>query len=116
VSRDSTPHPLDTREQKGKELKNMFCNKCGKEIDDSAVICVNCGVATINMQKQNLQNQPQNPQNQPIIINNSSSSSASAVASVGRIRRHRSFLFDVFMIFITGGLWIIWMIIRPKYY
>ena len=26
--------------------KNMFCRKCGKEIDDEAVICVHCGVST----------------------------------------------------------------------
>lgn len=26
----------------------MFCKKCGKEIDDSAVICPNCGCATDN--------------------------------------------------------------------
>ena len=24
----------------------MFCNNCGKEISDEAVICVHCGVAT----------------------------------------------------------------------
>lgn len=24
----------------------MFCRNCGREIDDKAVICVNCGVAT----------------------------------------------------------------------
>lgn len=28
-----------------KEVK-IFCSHCGKEIDDSAVICVHCGVAT----------------------------------------------------------------------
>ncbi len=26
----------------------MFCQNCGKEIDDNAVICVNCGCATQN--------------------------------------------------------------------
>lgn len=26
----------------------MFCSKCGKEIDDEAVICPNCGVPTAN--------------------------------------------------------------------
>ena len=26
----------------------MFCSKCGKEIDDSAVVCVGCGCPTIN--------------------------------------------------------------------
>lgn len=24
----------------------MFCKNCGKEIDDKAVVCVNCGVTT----------------------------------------------------------------------
>ena len=27
----------------------MFCKNCGKEINDSAVVCPNCGVATDNM-------------------------------------------------------------------
>ena len=57
--------------------------------------------------------------NQPIIINNSSSASSSASASAavtGKVRRHYSVAFDIFMILITGGLWIIWMILRPKYY
>ncbi|MGL4623921.1 MAG: zinc-ribbon domain-containing protein [Culicoidibacterales bacterium] len=26
----------------------MYCKNCGKEIDDNAVVCVNCGVATGN--------------------------------------------------------------------
>ena len=26
----------------------MYCTRCGKQINDSAVICVNCGVATRN--------------------------------------------------------------------
>lgn len=25
----------------------MFCRECGKEISDKAVVCVNCGVSTI---------------------------------------------------------------------
>ena len=29
----------------------MFCSKCGKEIDDSAVICVGCGCPTANYNK-----------------------------------------------------------------
>lgn len=27
----------------------MFCSHCGKEIDDRAVVCVYCGVPTVNM-------------------------------------------------------------------
>lgn len=29
----------------------MFCKNCGKEINDNAVICPNCGVATDKMQQ-----------------------------------------------------------------
>jgi hypothetical protein len=40
----------------------MYCQKCGKEIDDNAVVCPNCGVPTENYQQ---------PQQQPnIVINN----------------------------------------------
>ena len=30
----------------------MFCSNCGSPIDDKAVICVKCGVATSNMPQQ----------------------------------------------------------------
>ena len=29
----------------------MFCKNCGKDIDESAVVCPHCGVATDNMAK-----------------------------------------------------------------
>jgi len=97
----------------------MFCVKCGKNIDDSAVVCVYCGVATKNLES----NQPpQQPQSQPIVINNNTSSSASAAAAAssssgsGRFVRRYSLGFDIFMIIITCGLWVIWMLLRPKYY
>ncbi len=38
------------------------------------------------------------------------------VANVGRMKRKRNLVFDLIMIIITGGLWLIWMMIRPKYY
>lgn len=31
----------------------MYCKKCGKEIDDNAVVCPNCGVPTEKYQQQN---------------------------------------------------------------
>lgn len=40
----------------------MFCSKCGKEIDNEAVVCPHCGVPTANYQR---------PQEQPqVVINN----------------------------------------------
>lgn len=86
----------------------MYCYNCGKQIDDNAVVCIHCGVPTKNMKQE---------KQEPIIINNSSSASAAASASVsGPVRRKYSLIFDIFMICITCGLWLIWMLIRPKYY
>ena len=34
----------------------MFCNNCGKEIDDNAVVCPHCGVA-VNTKSYNGQSQ-----------------------------------------------------------
>ena len=93
----------------------MFCSKCGKEINDEAVVCVHCGCATANYKQSNTE------KDQPIIINNNNSTSSSASASaaaggVSRIKRKYSLLLDIIMICFTGGLWILWMIFRPKYY
>lgn len=93
----------------------MFCSKCGKEISDEAVVCIHCGCATEKMNKR------ENGKEQPIIINNNNSASSAASAAAasglgGRVRRKYSLIFDILMICLTGGLWIIWMIFRPKYY
>lgn len=82
----------------------MYCSKCGKEINDDAVVCVNCGVATQNMKKDN---------DQHIIINNSASSTS--VNPNQKVKKKYNFLLDLILICCTAGLWIIWMIIRPKY-
>lgn len=36
----------------------MYCSKCGKQIDDEAIVCVHCGVPTANY-KQNQQSNVQ---------------------------------------------------------
>ncbi len=48
----------------------MFCNHCGKEIDDKAIICVNCGVPTLNFanKNQSLNEQPVEKKANPIAI------------------------------------------------
>ena len=92
------------------QIKTKFCKHCGEKIPEDAIICTKCGRQVEELKS----NKPDN-----IIINNSASSSSSASASSvnkGPIRRKHSILFDIFMICITGGLWIIWMIVRPKYY
>ncbi len=39
----------------------MYCRNCGKQIDDKAVICVHCGVATDNMPGNRFEAKPAEP-------------------------------------------------------
>ena len=88
------------------EIKTKYCKHCGQKIPEDAVMCTHCGRQVEELKS----SKPEN-----IIINNSASSSSSATAVNMKRRKKHSILFDIFMICITGGLWIIWMIIRPKY-
>ena len=81
-----------------------FCKHCGEKIDKECVVCPICGKQVEELRYENDKN---------IIINNSASSSASMPEK--RKKKYNIFV-DLLLIFITGGLWIIWMILRPKYY
>ncbi|MDR1570202.1 MAG: zinc-ribbon domain-containing protein [Oscillospiraceae bacterium] len=96
----------------------MFCSKCGKQIDDEALTCPGCGCATDNYHYERRLQQVSYEQREaapPVTIVNNNTVNATAYA-VQRTRRHHNILFDLLMICITSGLWIIWMIFRPKYY
>lgn len=94
------------------------CPKCAELLFGDANYCPKCEDLLSN-----IINEQRNPN---IVINNvtssSSSSSSSASASSSstnvnvRVKRKHNLLFDLFMICITSGLWLIWMLIRPKYY
>ncbi|NLL16134.1 MAG: zinc-ribbon domain-containing protein [Clostridiales bacterium] len=56
----------------------MYCYKCGKQIDDEAIICPACGVPTQNFAKQSTPAATAPP---PVTIMNSPSSSSSASSS-----------------------------------
>lgn len=59
----------------------MFCQKCGAQIDDAAVVCPNCGVPTQNYQ-QNSQ-----PQQQPVInVVNSNTNTNTVVNGAGKAK------------------------------
>lgn len=89
----------------------MFCSKCGKEINDEAVVCIHCGCATANYNATNKDD------GQPIVINNNNSAMAAATSvNRGPVKRKYSLALDILMLFLTGGFWVIWMIFRPKYY
>ncbi len=87
----------------------MYCKYCASQIDDDCIICPKCGKQVGEIKS--------NSEPTPVIINNSASSSASAAASVTgtKRRKHYNFLIDLILICCTGGLWLIWMLIRPKY-
>ena len=83
--------------------ETKYCKHCGEEIDKECVVCPKCGKQVEELKYENDKN---------IIINNSASSSASMPEK--RKKKYNIFV-DLLLILFTGGLWIIWMIIRPKY-
>ena len=80
-----------------------FCKHCGSKIDLDCVVCPKCGkqVESLNKDKN-------------IVINNSSSASSVATMPEKKKKKYNG-LVDFILILFTGGLWIIWMIVRPKY-
>lgn len=83
--------------------ETKYCKHCGEQIDKECIICPKCGKQVEELKYENDKN---------IIINNSASSSASMPEK--RKKKYNIFI-DLLLILFTGGLWIIWMIIRPKY-
>lgn len=83
-----------------------YCEHCGNQIEnDNAIVCPTCGEPTKSYNKQSDKN---------IIINNSASAASSSTGPTKQ-KKHYNFLLDLILILCTGGLWIIWMLIRPKY-
>lgn len=83
-----------------------YCEHCGNQIEnDNAIVCPTCGEPTKSYNQQSDKN---------IIINNSASTAASSPGPTKQ-KKHYNFLLDLILILCTAGLWIIWMLIRPKY-
>lgn len=81
-----------------------YCEHCGNQIEnDNAIVCPTCGEPTKSYNKQSDKN---------IIINNSASASSTGPT---KQKKHYNHLLDFILILCTGGLWIIWILIRPKY-
>ena len=84
-----------------------YCKHCGQLIDKECVICVHCGKQVEELKSNSDKN---------IYINNSASAAASSAVSIPEKRKKKyNLLLDLILILCTGGLWIIWMIVRPKY-
>ena len=82
-----------------------FCKHCGEKIDKECVVCPICGkqVEELKCEKE-----------RDIIINNSVSSSSNAVTPTRKKKKY-NLLIDIIMFCITGGFWLIWILVRPKY-
>lgn len=120
----------------------MYCSGCGKKIKDNAVICVHCGCPTNNFNQTNKPNEPIIINNNNNNNNNNGYSgsyndryneryndryntennrynedSKHNVAENKPVREKKKYnlFFDILMTFLTSGLWIIWIILRPKY-
>ncbi|WP_313585276.1 hypothetical protein [Lacrimispora sp.] len=88
-----------------------FCRHCGEVIDADCVVCTKCGkqVEQLSTGKDN-----------PIIINNTASSSASAVNNCATNKRSLPWYLKWFWIFIlgclTGGIyWIVGFVLRVSW-
>ena len=81
--------------------KTKYCKHCGEIIDYDCVVCVKCGKQVEELKY-----------DKNIVINNSSSS---ANFLPEKKKKKYNLLLDLIMIFLTGGLWFIWILIRPKY-
>ena len=106
----------------GNEQK--ICIKCRNKILGNSIFCGMCGTSIVPQQAPQIQPvyiqqpvqqvqpviQTQYVPQQPVVNNYYKPPKTKTVQVVERKRR--SCLFDLFMILITGGLWIIWMIIR----
>jgi hypothetical protein len=90
----------------------IACPYCAEKIQPLAKKCKHCGelldaqlrdIETLKSQKQN------------VYMNaggGGGGASSSSASSAGWAYRQHGLLFHLFMIFITGGLWIFWLIIR----
>lgn len=45
----------------------MFCQKCGKSLDDEAIVCPACGTPTINYSGKRLRQQQRQPSHNPMM-------------------------------------------------
>jgi hypothetical protein len=80
----------------------VFCSKCAKEIDEQAIVCPACGVATANYHRPS--NQQQNQPN--IVITNANTNTNKNVNSnySGRGYIYRSKWTTFFLCFFLGAI------------
>lgn len=78
----------------------MFCNKCGKEIDDEALICPHCGCGTVNYVRNQAKAEVQQVQRQP--AQKKRSTALLLCIFLGGLGAHRFYVGKIW----TGLLWL----------
>ena len=91
----------------------MYCRNCGAQINDEALFCEKCGskVAPIE-QTVNLVDHQQQNGDQRIICPRCGSNNIHISVNTYQQKKKRSFLWNLFLVVITGGIWLIWMLVR----
>lgn len=80
----------------------MFCSKCGKEIDDSAVVCTGCGCPTANYKKNTPASSASHPQ--------------ASASTIVRLREYvdkvnSAYIFSILGLIFFAGIGLIFIII-----
>lgn len=74
----------------------MFCQNCGKEIDDAAIVCPACGVSTANFHKAN--NAATQPQINIVNTNTNTNTNTNNNMGAGRpLNKWTAFLLCLFL-------------------
>jgi len=84
-----------------------FCSECGKEINDKAVVCIHCGVATKNhaVQQQPTINIVNTNTNTNTVTANSGGGYAQGSAPFAQLKTNRGLLKLVLLTIITFGIY-----------
>ena len=83
-------------------MNTKYCKYCGKIIDFDCVVCPLCGKQVEELKYEN----------RNIIVNNSASS---VCTSPQKKKKKYNLLLDILLVIFTGGLWFIWILVRPKF-
>lgn len=79
----------------------MYCNKCGKEIDDEALICPHCGCGTVNYVRDQARSESRTQTQQP--AQKKRSTALLLCIFLGGFGAHRFYVGKIW----TGLLWLV---------